>query len=156
MGSAAPVKLKGACGLVRSPETPLLCALFYLKGPAPCCYWLSVSNLSYVLYLSFKAVLSCLAAVLYYMSRVRYCLSALVYAGVSLFIIIGPCVYLVVCVIYAYNLAWGGLKNGKNGGEPNGFCLVFVVRKSDFGILGKLKERSTFKFLFLFREIFFY
>ena len=54
--------------------------------------------------------------------------------------------YLVVCVIYVYNLAWGGLKNGKNGGEPNGFCLVFVVRKNNFEILGKLKERSTFKF----------
>ena len=101
-------------------------------------------------------VLNRLAAVLYYVSRVRYCLSALVYAGVSLFIIVGPCVCLVVCVIYAYNLAWGGLKNGKNGGEPYGFCPVFVVRKSNFGILGKLKERSTFKFLFLFREIFFY
>ena len=42
-GLAAPVKLKGARGVVRSPETPLLCALFYLKGPAPCCYWLSVT-----------------------------------------------------------------------------------------------------------------
>ena len=26
---------------------------------------------------------------------------------------------------YAYNLTWGGLKNGKNGGEPNVFCLIF-------------------------------
>ena len=42
-GSAAPVKLKGAQGEVRSPETPLLCALFYLKGPAPCCYWPAVA-----------------------------------------------------------------------------------------------------------------
>ena len=33
-GLAAPVKLKGARGEVRFPETPLLCALFYLKGPA--------------------------------------------------------------------------------------------------------------------------
>ena len=32
-------------------------------------------------------------------------LSVLVYAGVSLFILVGPFVYLVVCVIYAYNLA---------------------------------------------------
>ena len=55
---------------------------------------------------------------------------------------------LVVCIIYAYNLAWGGLKIGKNGGEPNGFCLVFVIRKNNFEILGKLKERSTFKFCF--------
>ena len=101
---------------MRSPETPLLCALFYLKGPASCCYWLSVHNLSYVLYLSFKAVLSRLAAVLYYMSRVRYCLSALVYAGVSLFIIIGPCVCLVVRVVYVYNLAYH---------QRRFFCFVY-------------------------------
>ena len=42
-GSAAPVKRKGARGEVRFPETPLLCALFYLKGPTPCCYWLAVT-----------------------------------------------------------------------------------------------------------------
>ena len=40
----------------------------------------------------------------------------------------------------------GGLKNGENGGEPNGFCLGFVVMKNNFGILCNLKERSTFKF----------
>ena len=61
---AAPVKRKGARGEVRSPETPLLCALFYLKGPAPCCYWLAVTCLSYVLCLSLKAVLSRLVTVL--------------------------------------------------------------------------------------------
>ena len=38
-GSVAPVKRKDARGEVRFPETLLLCALFYLKGPAPCCYW---------------------------------------------------------------------------------------------------------------------
>ena len=38
-----PSKLKGALGAVRSPETPLLCTLFYLKGPAPCCHWLSIA-----------------------------------------------------------------------------------------------------------------
>ena len=31
----------------------------------------------------------------------------LVYAGLSLFIIYGPYVYMVVCVVYAYNLTWG-------------------------------------------------
>ena len=51
----------------------------------------------------------------------------LVYVGLSLFIIGGLYMYMVVCIVYAYNLTWGGLKNGKNGGEPNGFCLVFVV-----------------------------
>ena len=61
---AAPVKRKGARGEVRFPETPLLCALFYLKGPAPCCYWLAVTCLSYVLCLSLKVVLSRLVTVL--------------------------------------------------------------------------------------------
>ena len=51
----------------------------------------------------------------------------LVYVGLSLFTVCRLYLYMVVCVLYAYNLAWGGLKNGKNGGEPNGFCLVFVV-----------------------------
>ena len=53
----------------------------------------------------------------------------LVYAGLSLFIISRLYVYMVVCVVYAYNLTWGGLKNGKNGGEPNRFCLIFVMLK---------------------------
>ena len=51
------------------------------------------------------------------------------YAGVCLFTINRLYVFMVVCIIYAYNLTWGGLKNGKNGGEPNGFCLVFVLLK---------------------------
>ena len=51
----------------------------------------------------------------------------LVYAGLSLFVIIGLYVFVVVCILYAYNLTWGGLKIGKNAVEPNGFCLVFVV-----------------------------
>ena len=51
----------------------------------------------------------------------------LVCVGLSLFIISGLYMYVVVCVVYTYNLTWGGLKNGKNGGEPNGFCLIFVV-----------------------------
>ena len=61
---AAPVKRKGARGEVCFPETPLLCALFYLKGPAPCCYWLAVTCLSAVVCLSLKAVLSRLVTVL--------------------------------------------------------------------------------------------
>ena len=63
-------------------------------------------------------------------------------AGLSLFIIYGPYLYVVVCVFYAYNLTWGGLKNGKNEGEPNGFCLVFVVCKR---MLEESKESCTFK-----------
>ena len=72
------------------------------------------------------------------------------YAGLSLFIIVGPYLYLVICVVYAYNFAWGGLKNGKNGGEPNGFCLIFVV--SNLEILGNLRKGVVD----FFREIFFH
>ena len=36
----------------------------------------------------------------------------LVYAGLSLFIINGPYVYMVVCVVYAYNLTMCGLYSG--------------------------------------------
>ena len=61
----------------------------------------------------------------------------MVYMGLSLFIIrrvlrVSGCMR-----TYAYNLTWGGLKNGKNGGEPNGFCLIFVMLKKGhvhFGI----------------------
>ena len=56
--------------------------------------------------------------------------------------------------VYAYNLAWGGLKNGKNGGESNGFCLVFVVRRIKFEIYGNLRKRAPLSFI-IFREIFF-
>ena len=38
--------------------------------------------------------------------------------------------YLVVCVLMHITLH-GGPENGKNGGEPNGFCLIFVVLKKD-------------------------
>ena len=32
----------------------------------------------------------------------------LVYVGLSLFVINGPYVFMVVCVVYAYNLTWEG------------------------------------------------
>ena len=41
----------------------------------------------------------------------------LVYAGLSLFIISGPYLYMVVCVPYAYNLAWGGLEKWQKQGR---------------------------------------
>ena len=37
----------------------------------------------------------------------------LVYAGLSLFIINGPYVYMVVCVVYAYNLTEGWRAEGR-------------------------------------------
>ena len=80
---------------------------------------------------------------------VRHCLSVLVYAGLC---IVYCCRALPVtgCTcFYAYNLAWGGLKNGKNGGEPNGFCLVFVVRRIILKICNNSKEKSTFKLYYI-------
>ena len=44
----------------------------------------------------------------------------------------------------------GGLKNGKNGGEPNGFCLVFVMRKNNFEILRNLRKGAPLSFLISF------
>ena len=82
---AAPVKRKGARGEVRFPETPLLCALFYLKGPAPCCYWLAVTCLSYVVCLSLKAGTQSSGNRAVIVVRVRHCLSVLLYAGLSMF-----------------------------------------------------------------------
>ena len=88
--------------------------------------------------------------------RVPHCLSVLVYAGLS---IVYRCRALPVtgCTcIYAYNLAWGGLKNGKNGGEPNGFCLIFVVWRIVLEICDNSKENSTFKLYYIPGDFFFF
>ena len=54
----------------------------------------------------------------------------LFYAGLSLFIINGPYVYLVVCVVYTYNLTWGGLKIWQKRGRAkrvlSRFCHLVV------------------------------
>ena len=44
----------------------------------------------------------------------------LVYAGLSLFIISRLYVSMVVCIVYAYNLTWGGLKMAKTGESQTG------------------------------------
>ena len=69
-----------------------------------------------------------------------------VYVGLSFFIINGPYLYVVVCIFYTYNLTWGGLKNGKNWGEPNRFCLVFVVMKRKFDYLMEVASFSLIGF----------
>ena len=80
--------------------------------------------------------------------------------GTALFVRLSVCrsIYVYRCrallvtgctCIYAYNLAWGGLKNGKNGGEPNRSCLVFVVRRIIFEFLWYSKEKSTFKLYYI-------
>ena len=78
---------------------------------------LVLHNLSYVLSLSFKAVLSRLVAVLYYVLWVRYCLSVLVYAGLSLLVFrrkdLCEAKHDVVCVLnFAQNWTiWGGVNH---------------------------------------------
>ena len=49
----------------------------------------------------------------------------------------------------------GPEKMAKNGGEPNGFCLVFAVRRIMFEIFyGNVRRRAPLSFI-IFREIFF-
>ena len=71
--------------------------------------------------------------------------------GLSLFIISGLYVYVVVCVVYAYNLTWGVPEKWQKQGRAKWVlsCFCYVVKKSHsyFGI-------TPFKFE-LFREIFF-
>ena len=69
-----------------------------------------------------------------------------VYAGLSLFIISGPYLYMVVCVLYAYNLTWGGLKNGKNGGEPTGSVSFLSSMKRSLNKLRRVAPLSLIYF----------
>ena len=59
------------------------------------------------------------------------CIRFLVYAGLSLFIINGLYVYMVVCVLYAYNLTWGGPEKWQKWGRAKRVLSRFchVVRK---------------------------
>ena len=54
----------------------------------------------------------------------------LVYAGLSLFIINRPYIYMVVCVVYVYNLTWGGLKKWQKRGRAKWvlscFCRLVI------------------------------
>ena len=56
----------------------------------------------------------------------------LVYVGLSLFIISGLYVYMVVCVVYVYNLTWGGPKKWQKQGRAKWVlsCFCHVIKKS--------------------------
>ena len=75
----------------------------------------------------------------------------LVYAGLSLFIIGGLYVYMVVCIVYAYNLTWGGPEKWQKRGRAkrvlSHFCCIVKKSHGHFRI-------ATFKFE-LFWKIFF-
>ena len=74
----------------------------------------------------------------------------LVYAGLSLFIINGPYLYMVVCVSYTYNLAWGGPEKWQKWGRAKWVLFHFCHHiKRSWSFL----ESSTFKSE-LFWEIF--
>ena len=87
--------------------------------------------------LSRKAVLKVLLAMWYCSCGYGIvCLSYGLYGSIFIYYKVGLCVS--GCMhTYVYNLTWGDLKNGKNGGEPNGFCLIFVMLRKGhvhFGI----------------------
>ena len=75
----------------------------------------------------------------------------LVYAGLSLFIVSGLYVYMVVCVVYAYNLTWGGPEKMAKTGESQMGSVSFLscCKEESWSFYN-----STFKSE-LFREIFF-
>ena len=81
------------------PETPLLCALFYLKGPAPAVIGYAFTNLLYAVALSHKAVLKVLLTMWFCYCRYGNVYPSSIYAGISLFIIRQAYVYVVVCVL---------------------------------------------------------
>ena len=66
----------------------------------------------------------------------------LVYAGLSLFIMSGPYLYMVVCVLYAYNLTWGGLKMAKTGESQTGSVSFLSSWKRSMGNLRRVAPLS--------------
>ena len=65
-------------------------------------------------------------------------ISLLVYVGLSLFIIYGLNVFMVVCVVYAYNLTWGGPEKWQKQGRAkwvlSHFCRLVKKRHGQFRI----------------------
>ena len=70
----------------------------------------------------------------------------------SLFIISGLYVYMVVCIVYTYNLTWEGLKNWQKWGRAKRVlsCFCRVTKKKSHGNFRGAPLSSE-----LFREIFF-
>ena len=74
------------------------------RVPLPAVIGLALLSLLYVTSLSCKAVLRVLLAMLCYVADTALSVRLIVYAGLSLFILNGPYIYMFVCVVYAYNL----------------------------------------------------
>ena len=69
-----------------------------------------------------------------------------VYAGLSLFIISGPYLYMVVCVLYTYNLTWGGLKMAKMGESQMGSVSFLSSWKRSLSYLRRVAPLSLIYF----------
>ena len=69
-----------------------------------------------------------------------------VYAGLSLFIISRPYLYMVVCVLYVYNLTWGGLKMAKMGESQTGSVSFLSSWKRSPSNLRKVAPLSLIYF----------
>ena len=69
-----------------------------------------------------------------------------VYAGLSLFIISGPYLYMVVCILYTYNLTWGGLKMAKTGESQTGSVSFLSSIKRSFNKLRRVAPLSLINF----------
>ena len=113
------------------PGDPAITCPSLFKGShsIPAGIGLAFHNLLCVAALSHKAVLRVLLAVWCYSSGYGIvCLSHGLYGSIFTYYKAGY--HVSGCMFtYVYNLTLRGLKNGKNGGEPNGFCLVFVMLK---------------------------
>ena len=127
-----------------------MCPVLFKGSPLPAVIGLMLHSLLYVLSLSCKAVLSAMLAVLCCICGYGIVCPSLVYAGLSLFIMCGLYVNMVVCIVYAYNLAWGGPEKWQKRGRAkrvlSRFCRLIIKSRH-------ILERSTFKFE-VFREIF--
>ena len=87
------------------PRDPAItCPVLFKGSRSPLLLALALRSLLYVPSLSRKAVLSVLLAVLCYACGQALYVCLLVFVGLSLFIINGLYVYMVVWVVYVYNL----------------------------------------------------
>ena len=66
----------------------------------------------------------------------------LVYVGLSLFILSRPYLYMVACVLYAYNLTWGAWKMAKTGESQTGSVSFLSSWKRSMGNLRRVAPLS--------------
>ena len=87
------------------PGDPAITCPVLFKGPTPRCHWLCfyVAYCTLRPYLIRRYLVFCWLCCVMLVGTALY-IHLLVYAGLSLFIISGLYVYMVVCVVYAYNL----------------------------------------------------